>query len=99
MTHFRCPRTKIMVSQVICEGRKTRKEHGCVTCGHPRDVARDEARMAGLRVRLNLEPKRASERANPIEIRGLAQGTIQLSRLVARDLVTKLEAALSGWRA
>jgi hypothetical protein len=93
---YRCPRTKQMVSQVICEARKGRKQFGCGTCTYPKQVLRDQARIAGLRVRVNLEPKSATQRNNPIEIRGLTGSPIVLSRMVARDLYQKLQAAVNG---
>jgi len=93
---FRCPRKKWSVSQEICAARKARKEHGCGTCTYPKQVLRDQARIDGLRVRVNLEPKTATQRQNPIEIRGLTGSPIILSRMVARDLMTKLQAAVNG---
>jgi hypothetical protein len=91
---YRCPRTKHQVGQEICEARKERKHHGCVSCTYPRQVERDQARIAGLRVRINLEPRSAAQRNQPIEIRGLAAQPITISRMVARDLLAKLQAAV-----
>jgi hypothetical protein len=93
---YRCPRTKQNASQEICAARKARKHHGCATCTYPRQVERDQAKIAGLRVRINLEPKTATQRQNPIEIRGLTGAPIVLSRAVARDLYQKLQAAVNG---
>ncbi|CAO0820588.1 hypothetical protein DFAR_1720002 [Desulfarculales bacterium] len=93
---YRCPRNKMVTSQEVCAARKGRKHHGCVSCTYPRQVERDLARIAGLRVRVNLEPKTATARNNPIEIRGLTGPTIALSKAVARDLYQKLQAAVNG---
>jgi hypothetical protein len=93
---YRCPKTKHQVNQQICAARKERKHHGCATCTYPRQVERDLARIEGLRVRVNLEPRSTTQKHNPIEIRGLAGQPIIMSRMVARDLMVKLQAAVNG---
>lgn len=87
---FRCPRDSHMSNFEMCAGRKDRKQHGCGTCRYPAQVERDRKIMADLIVGLNLAPK-PSEKFTPIVIKGLSAKPITMSRMVARDLLEKLQ--------
>jgi hypothetical protein len=87
---FRCPRDSHMSNFAMCAGRKDRKHHGCGTCRYPAQVERDRKLTTDLVVGLNLTPK-PSEKYTGIIIKGLSAKPITISRMVARDLLEKLQ--------
>ena len=94
---MRCPRHKISVGLEICAARKERKMHGCTTCAYPKHFVKDQERINGLVVGLQLEPK-PSEKYTPLYIKGLATGSIKMSRQMAMALRDRLDAVIKAWR-
>lgn len=88
MNHYRCPRNKQQVSWEICQGRKTRKQHGCATCTYPTKMERIRRRIEKISVNLTTDSTKAR---NPlVEIVGLAPQKVVVAPQVALALVKQI---------
>lgn len=84
---MRCPRDKHVTTLEMCDGRKERKHHGCVTCKAPaiyrRDLKQIEAMVIGWLPMQGL-----------VRVEGLSTKPLLLTRRVAQALSDQLKEVL-----
>lgn len=94
MLNYRCPRKKQSVSWEVCQARKARKVHGCVTCTYPTKMERARRRIEKLNVSLTTDRTKAR---NPlVEIVGLAPRKVVIAPQVALALAKQITEKLGA---
>jgi hypothetical protein len=92
--HYKCPRTKHLMSLEVCAARKAARRHGCATCMTPAQVIYDEKRLESLAVGFDLAAK-GKDKRQPYYLR-LDGRTTRMSRRVAQEVVKRIQAALDA---